>query len=150
MADISGRYDFHRDSSSPGMQIVRVDGTGRILEGQIGQAPITGQYNASDNSVSFNDARQPGDTLYATFYTGSVMMNADGSVYGMAGTYQELTLIFIGPIPIKGVRAAERPAGTASSIANASATAVATKVPQVEVTTVHGAWFALRLDEPLV
>lgn len=148
MADISGRYDFHRDSSSPGMQIVRVDNTGRILEGQIGQAPITGQYNASGNSISFNDARQPGDTLYVTFYTGSVMMNADGSVYGMAGTYQELTLIFIGPI--KGVKAAERAAGTASRVGTASETAVATKVPQVEVTTVHGAWFALRLDEPLV
>jgi len=41
MVNIEGRYEFHRDSSSPGMQIVQVDSnSGQILEGQIGEVPI--------------------------------------------------------------------------------------------------------------
>jgi hypothetical protein len=78
MADLSGRYDFHRDGDALGMQIARVDPSGQILEAYIGQAPIHGQYNAPGNTISFNDARWPGDTLFVTYYTGYVVPNGQG------------------------------------------------------------------------
>jgi hypothetical protein len=69
MTDISGRHEFHRDGSDRGMEIVSVDPGGQILKGYVGQAPIHGQYDAATSAISFNDARQPGDTLCVTFYT---------------------------------------------------------------------------------
>lgn len=147
MIDISGRYEFHRDGFSPGMQIVRVDHTGQILEGQVGDAPIRGQYHTDTNAIDFNDARQPGGTLFVTFYTGYVMLNSQGGVYGMAGSYQELTISRGGSI---ATRTAEAPAGPAAPGAKAAATAAVETAPNFGVSTLHGAWFAIRLDEPLV
>jgi hypothetical protein len=143
MADISGRYEFHRDASSPGMQIVRVDSSGSILEGQVGQSPIHGQYVATTNTISFNDAHLPGDTLYVSFYSGYVMLNGDGSVYGMAGTYQELEL----PRRLFEARTASSP--TQEPAASGATAAVGTR-PGPVLNVVYGGWYAIRLDEPLV
>jgi hypothetical protein len=144
MTDISGRYEFHRDASSPGMQIVRVDpSSGQILEGQVGQNPINGQYDDGTKAIAFNDARQPGDEIYVTHYTGFVMLNSDGSVYGMAGTYQESVL----PRVLLEARLAPLPTSDAPA-AGAAAAVAATRQPAI--TTVQGAWYAIRLDEPLV
>jgi hypothetical protein len=145
MVDISGRYDFHRDASAPGMQIVRVDATGQILEGQIGQSPIHGQYDAATNAIAFNDARRPGDTLFVTYYTGYVMLNNQGGVYGMAGTYQELELLpIVPPLPLAEARAG------ATTAASGLETAAPARTPEFGITTVQGPWYAIWLDEPLV
>jgi hypothetical protein len=62
MTDISGRHEFHRDGSDPEMEIVSVDPGGQILKAYIGQALTDGQCDATTGAISFNDARQPGDS----------------------------------------------------------------------------------------
>jgi hypothetical protein len=154
MSDISGRYEFHRDSSSPGMQIVRVkarqDGSGEIdiVEGQIGPSPITGTFDPGNLGITLKDPRQPGDTLSGTNYTGYVMLNPDSTVYGMSGIWQQN----IGPRTNPGVlsRASGHAAGETGGTAMASSAATGTIAHPLPGETVKGAWFAIRLDEPLV
>ena len=143
MVNIDGRYDFHRDGVDLGMQIVEVDPSGQIVEAQIGQSPMHGVYNPTTDGISFNDARQPGDTLFVTYYTGYVMLNGAGAVSAMAGTYQEQELV-IGP-----VREAARLSAASESAAGGTATVVPAPGVVVRITR-QGGWYATWLDEPLV
>ena len=100
MADIIGFWEFHRACPAENMNIGQVSDTGALV-GSIAPgggtdpfASINGNYNANTNAISFNDARQPGDTLFVSFYTGYVMLTEQGGPCAMAGTYQEAELIF--------------------------------------------------------
>ncbi len=140
MADITGRYELHRDTGSVGMQIIQVDPSGKIIEGYIGQTPVHGQYGPGE-TISFNDARQPGDTLFVSFYKGGILL--DGAVVSaMAGTYQEQEILIE---PVREATGQAQPG-------NAAAGALTTVRPPVVVSTVteQGAWYAIRLDGPLV
>ena len=100
MADITGYWEFHRACPAEQMTIGLVGDTGALLEstitplGSTDSTPINGNYDASTNAISFNDARQPGEILFVSFYTGYVMLTEEGSPCAMAGTYQEAELIF--------------------------------------------------------
>jgi hypothetical protein len=76
------------------MGINGVDDTGALLESYIEGVQIHGQYDAATNRITFNDARQPGETLWVSFYSGYVMPTGEGGVCAMAGTYTEQELIF--------------------------------------------------------
>ena len=52
------------------IEIVSADPGGQILKAYVGQAPIHGQYDAAAGAISFNDARQPGDTGSSAFQEG--------------------------------------------------------------------------------
>jgi hypothetical protein len=95
MADIIGNWEFHRSCPSEGMTIFSVDSSGNLFAelGDEGE-PIHGVYDANTQLISFNDARQPGDVLFVSFYTGYVMVNEQGDPCAMAGTWQEAELVF--------------------------------------------------------
>jgi hypothetical protein len=96
MADITGSWEFHRACPAEDMFIGGVDSTGALVGSTINNISIHGNYNAATEAISFNDARQPGDTLYVSFYTGYVMPNSEGGACAMAGTFQEAELIIEG------------------------------------------------------
>jgi hypothetical protein len=120
MANITGYYEFHRACPSQNMQI-QFNSAGKLIESYIDKAPINGNYDPTTNVISFNDARQPGATLFVTFYTGYVMPSGDGGVCAMAGTYHELELVLE-----EGDTAESR-----------------IVVPPPIITEVHGAWYAV-------
>ena len=127
MANISGYWEFHRACPAEEMGIFGVDNTGALLNSSINNAPINGNYNATTNAISFNDARQPGATLFVSFYTGYVMPDGQGGACAMAGTFQELELIFE-----QALSAAPTPSPGPSPIPH----------PTV-YNTVYGAWYAI-------
>lgn len=92
MANIMGRYEFHRACSSQGMAIFQLSDSGDLVEAVIDQAGIHGSYIEATNAISFNDAPVPGDTLLTTFYSGYVIPDGNGGVCAMAGTFHEMTI----------------------------------------------------------
>jgi hypothetical protein len=94
MAAISGYWEFHRACPAQSLTIVGVDDAGALYEANIDDETIHGHYDTNTNRITFNDARQPGETLYVSFYTGYVMPTEDGSACAMAGTFSEQELIF--------------------------------------------------------
>lgn len=125
MADISGYWEFHRACPSEDMNINEVSDTGALLYSAINGRTINGNYNATTNAISFNDAR-PGQILYVSFYTGYVLLNEEGGPCAMAGTYQEAELIF-------------EESGTDSD-RDAAEAAPGITIP---ITTFHSAWYAI-------
>jgi hypothetical protein len=93
MATIGGRYEFHRSCPSQEMDIVEVSSTGAFIEANLDGRTLTGQYDASTNRITFNDARFPGQTLFVSFYTGYVMPTEEGGVCAMAGTFTEQEIL---------------------------------------------------------
>jgi len=89
MADISGYYEFHRDCPAQPMTILAVD-HGSLIDSSIENGAIHGIYTASTNAISFNDAPEPGEFFFVTFYSGFVMPDGTGSICAMAGTYHQL------------------------------------------------------------
>lgn len=94
MADISGYWEFHRACPAENMTILGVGDTGALVDSDINNIPINGNYDATTNAISFNDARRPGAILFVSFYTGYVIPTGEGGACAMAGTYQEAELIF--------------------------------------------------------
>jgi hypothetical protein len=136
MTDISGRYDFRRsdDPNARVMQILQIPGP--AFEGQIDQSPINIDYAEASNVITLNDARRPGEIFYVTYYTGSVMCDADGGVLGMGGEFRELELS--GGIQLRGAEVATRESGVAGG------TATALRTPEIVVTkTLQGSWYAI-------
>lgn len=93
MADISGYWEFHRSCPAEDMTILSVDAAGDFVDSTIESEPIHGHYDANTQQISFNNARQPGDVLFVSFYTGYVMLNEQGGPCAMAGTWQEAEVI---------------------------------------------------------
>src|SRR5262249_57600571 len=93
MADISGRYEFHRSCPSQGMEIVELSSAGAFIEADIDGRTIHGHYDASTNRIAFNDAWLPGQTLFVSFYNGFVMPTEQGGVCAMAGPYTEQEIL---------------------------------------------------------
>lgn len=125
MVDITGSWEFHRACPSEDMFIGGVDHTGALVGATINDISINGNYNAATETISFNDARHPGDTLFVSFYTGYVMPNAEGGACAMAGTFQEAELIVEGSSIDRNREIAE--AGPGLTVA---------------FPLVHGAWYA--------
>lgn len=94
------------------------------------------------------DAPQPGDTLSGTNYTGYVMLNPDSTVYGMGGIWQKDIGLRANPGILSRVSGHE--AGETGGTAVASSAATGTIAHPLPGETLKGAWFAIRLDEPLV
>ena len=94
MADITGYWEFHRSCPAEDMTILGIDAAGAFVDASIDNLAITGQYDATTNAISFNDARRPGTKLYVSFYTGYVIASGDEDVCAMAGTYQEVEMVF--------------------------------------------------------
>jgi hypothetical protein len=93
MADISGYWEFHRACPHEDMTILNVDAAGALVDSSIGTQPIHGHYNAATNAISFNDQRFPGQVIRVSYYTGFVLVQAEGGApCAMAGTYHELIL----------------------------------------------------------
>src|SRR5262245_22460667 len=93
MPNITGYYEFHRGYPAQHATIINVDQSGQLVSASIDDRLIHGQYDASTNAITFNDARNPTDVLYVTNYTGYVMPDG-GDICAMAGTYQELAVRF--------------------------------------------------------
>jgi hypothetical protein len=111
------------------MYISDVSDTGALVGSSINNVPINGNYNAATNAISFNDARQPGDTLFVSFYTGYVIPNEEGGACAMAGTYQEAELFF-----------EESGIGQNRDIATIASNLT------VAYPTIHAAWYAIWRD----
>jgi hypothetical protein len=78
------------------MTILSVDPSGNLVDSSIESEVIHGHYDANTQLISFNDARQPADVLFVSFYTGYVMLNEQGDPCAMAGRWQEAELVFEG------------------------------------------------------
>jgi len=102
MSSIVGIFEFHRGTPDP--QALRVPGVS--ASGDLEYAtiitnwtrpnesirPIQGTYNDQTKEIKFNDASEPGDVFFTTFYQGSVIPAPPGEMYGMAGTFHEQTI----------------------------------------------------------
>jgi hypothetical protein len=162
MTSSGGLYDstweFHRGSEPAEQLYFSTDNTGTIVDSTLNGIPINGTLDASRN-VSFNDAHFPGEVLQVTFYTGMVSSsNWDPSQTFMAGTFQETVVTVTGgvggqppPPPVNAPLAdtATTPAATATmaAVVDPLSPAFGSGPPSVQVTTVHGPWYAILTFE---
>ena len=129
MANIDGRYEFHRSCPSQDLLVNEVSSTGAFVEANLDGRTLTGQYDASTNQITFNDARFPGQTLFVSFYTGCVMPTGEGGVCAMAGTFTEQEIL------IETGALAERIVPGGGGI--------------FPTETFHGSWYAVWIDNVL-
>jgi hypothetical protein len=100
---IGGYYIFHYDRGIRTFYIGEYDPRdGTLIVSTLDRKPINGRYDEQTKSISFNDAEEPGESLFVRFFTGYVVVAesnlidppANRAVY-MAGTYKELELNFV-------------------------------------------------------
>ncbi|WP_155636016.1 hypothetical protein [Burkholderia stagnalis] len=107
MLDITGTYDVHDGTSNfRGLDIGSVDaGSGMLKDsimrdGAFDAHPITGRFDAATNSITFRVELFPGESLFATTFTGCVIPDPSslGGVVGLSGTWSLLTITVGAPI----------------------------------------------------
>ena len=76
------------------LKFLALDGNGQfstasLSDGQTERA-ISGKYDAGSGELNFNDSVIPGNRIGTTFFDGSAIANADGTVKALHGTWTEV------------------------------------------------------------
>ncbi len=94
MAVLNLDLTFYRTATTEGMHI-NTDAEGNLRSdsylGGPGQ-PITGTYDEATNALTFRAGGLggiKGGDLFVSFYSGYLIFDGDGNLFGLAGTYHE-------------------------------------------------------------
>ncbi|MFY9849876.1 MAG: hypothetical protein WAK83_20100 [Trebonia sp.] len=97
MVGVTGGYSLYRNASTEWLSIDAVDADGNLRDSSLGgnQYPITGTYDEATSALTFRaggiDGRGEGN-LFVSHYTGYPILDGDGNITVLAGTYTEFVI----------------------------------------------------------
>lgn len=94
MLDVTGAYNFYRTKAAEQLWIPGMDAAGTLLDATLNGLKITGTYNSANNTISFNDASEPGEVFFTSFCDGYAIPDGNGSTFALAGTHHYLRVRF--------------------------------------------------------
>lgn len=96
MAFIESNFNFYR-TATPQLMYLEIEPDGNLQDSYIGTGanPITGTYDEATNALNFRTGGLGGKgDLFASFYSGYAILDSDGNIFALAGTYRELGIVF--------------------------------------------------------